>query len=222
MNKIKAVIFDLDGTLTNTLNAIAHFGNLALTTYGLPPIATEDYKYHVGDGRDKLIHRMLAVTDSDNEEMYQKVGAVYDENYEKDFLYDTDAYDGIRELIAELKTRGIKIAVCTNKPDNVAHFVVETIFGKGTFDIISGVKKGGATKPDPKAALQIADAFGLEPRECLFMGDTNVDIRTAVNADMNSVGVLWGFRDEAELKEAGAEHIIKKPSEILDILGGTQ
>ena len=220
MNKIKACIFDLDGTLTNTLNAIAHFGNLALTTYGFPPIPTEDYKYHVGDGRDKLIHRMLAAMGSDNEEMFIKVGAVYDENYEKDFLYDTHAYDGIRELLAELKSRGYKLAVCTNKPDNVAHFVVETIFGTDTFDIISGVKKGGATKPDPRAALQIADSFGVKPRECLFMGDTNVDIRTAVNADMNSVGVLWGFRDEAELKEAGAEHIISKPEEILDILGG--
>ena len=220
MENIKAVIFDLDGTLTNTLNAIAHFGNLALNAYNLPSIPTEDYKYHVGDGRDKLIHRMLAVTGNDSDEMFEKVGAVYDENYEKDFLYDTDAYDGIRELLKELKKRGLKIAVCTNKPDNVAHFVVETIFGKGTFDIISGVKKGGATKPDPKAALQIADAFGIERRECIFMGDTNVDIRTAVNADMNSVGVLWGFRDEAELKQAGAEHIIRKPSELLDLLGG--
>ena len=218
MNKIKAVIFDLDGTLTNTLNAIAHFGNLALGTYGLPPIETEDYKYHVGDGRDKLIHRILAVSGNDNEEMFQKVGAVYDENYEKDFLYDTDAYDGIRELLKELKKRELKIAVCTNKPDNVAHFVVETIFGKGTFDIISGVKKGGATKPDPRAALQIAEAFGAMPRECIFMGDTNVDIRTAVNADMNSVGVLWGFRGEDELREAGAEHIVSKPGEILNLL----
>lgn len=220
MEKIKACIFDLDGTLTNTIGAIAHFGNLALNAYGLPSIATEDYKYHVGDGRDKLIHRILAVSGNDNEEMFQKVGKVYDDNYEKDFLYDTDAYDGIKELLKELKGRGLKLAVCTNKPDNVAHFVVETIFDSDTFDMISGVKKGGATKPDPKVALQIADAFGVSPRECIFMGDTNVDIRTAVNADMNSIGVLWGFRDEAELKEAGAEHIVEKPDEILDLVGG--
>ena len=119
MSNIKACIFDLDGTLTNTINAIAHFGNIALAAFGLPEIPVEDYKIYVGDGRDKLIHRMLGVYGKDNAEMFEKVRDVYDENYENDYLYDTDAYDGIRELLEELKENGIKIAVCSNKPDNV-------------------------------------------------------------------------------------------------------
>mgnify|MGYP000773478899 CR=1 FL=1 len=94
MSNIKACIFDLDGTLTNTINAIAHFGNIALAAFGLPEIPVEDYKIYVGDGRDKLIHRMLGVYGKDNAEMFEKVRDVYDENYENDYLYDTDAYDG--------------------------------------------------------------------------------------------------------------------------------
>ena len=218
MDKIKACVFDLDGTLTNTLNAIAHFGNIALTEYGLKPVSVADYKIFVGDGRDKLIHRILAANDADNEELFQKVGSMYDENYEKDFLYDTDAYDGIRELLAELKKRGIKTAVCTNKPDNVAQLVIETIFGKGVFDIVLGVKNGAPTKPDPTPALEIATVLNVKPEECLFPGDTKVDIATAKNAGMHSVGVLWGFRGREELENAGAEVIIEKPAEILELL----
>ena len=105
MSNIKACIFDLDGTLTNTINAIAHFGNIALAAFGLPEIPVEDYKIYVGDGRDKLIHRMLGVYGKDNAEMFEKVRDVYDENYENDYLYDTDAYDGIRELLEELKEK---------------------------------------------------------------------------------------------------------------------
>lgn len=217
MCKIKACIFDLDGTLTNTINAIAHFGNLALNTYGLPSLPVEDYKIYVGDGRDKLIHRILKASGADDE-MFEQVRKVYDENYEKDYLYDTDAYDGIRELIAELKQKSVKIAVCSNKPDNVVHFVLNTIFGEGVFDAVSGVVDGKPTKPNPHTTLEIAEKLGVTPRECLFLGDTNVDIFTAKNAKMHSVGVLWGFRGLGELTSAGAEHIVKKPSEILDLI----
>lgn len=218
MDKIKACVFDLDGTLTNTLNAIAHFGNLALNAHGLAPIKTEDYKRYVGDGRDVLIHRMLAANNADTEEMFVKVRDVYDENYEKDYLYGTDAYDGIKELLSELRQRGFKTAVCSNKPDNVAHFVIDTIFGKGIFDAVSGAKDGVPTKPDPHTALEITQKLGVTPSECLFLGDTNIDILTARNAGMHSVGVLWGFRDRAELENAGAEHIAAIPRDILDLI----
>ncbi len=211
---MKAFIFDLDGTLTNTINAIAHFGNLALNTFGFGSIPTEDYKKYVGDGRTKLIHRMLNVFDADTDENFDKVCRVYDENYEADPLYDTDAYDGIRELIAELKKRGIKIAVCSNKPDNVAHDVVKTIFGDA-FDFVSGVIDGCPTKPDPYNALRITEAFGVKPDECFFAGDTNVDIRTGKNAGMTTIGVTWGFRDRKELQNAGADYIVDAPSDIL-------
>lgn len=217
MSNIKACIFDLDGTLTDTIRAIAHFGNLALGAFGMPPIPTEDYKIYVGDGRDKLIHRILNVYDNDNEEMFEKVRKVYDENYEKDYLYDTDAYDGIKELLSELKNKNIKIAVCSNKPDNVVHFVTDTIFGENYFDAVSGVIDGMPTKPNPYTPLKIAEKLGVRADECLFLGDTNVDIFTAKNAKMTSVGVLWGFRTRDELVQAGADYIAEKPQVILQL-----
>ncbi len=217
MSNIKACIFDLDGTLTDTIRAIAHFGNLALGAFGMPPIPTEDYKIYVGDGRDKLIHRILNVYDNDNEEMFEKVRKVYDENYEKDYLYDTDAYDGIKELLSELKNKNIKIAVCSNKPDNVVHFVTDTIFGENYFDAVSGVIDGMPTKPNPYTPLKIAEKLGVRTDECLFLGDTNVDIFTAKNAKMTSVGVLWGFRTRDELVQAGADYIAEKPQVILQL-----
>lgn len=218
MNNIKLCIFDLDGTLTNTINAIAHFGNLALATYGMSEIPTEDYKIYVGDGRDKLIHRILRASGNDTAEMFEKVRDVYDENYERDYLYDTDAYEGIRELLTTLKKKGVKTAVCSNKPDNVVHFVVDNIFGEQYFDEVCGVVDGMPTKPNPHSATAIAEKLGADPSECLFIGDTNVDIFTAKNANMQSVGVLWGFRTKKELDEAGADYIVNTPDEILDIL----
>ena len=215
---IKACIFDLDGTLTDTIRAIAHFGNLALSEYGMGPIDVEDYKIYVGDGRDKLIPRILKHHNSDTDEMFEKVRDVYDENYEKDYLYDTDAYDGIRELLSELKKKGIKIAVCSNKPDNVVHYVAGTIFGENYFDAVCGVIDGMPTKPNPYTALKIAEKLDVLPKECLFLGDTNVDIFTAKNAEMTSVGVLWGFRSRTELVQAGADYIAENPHVILQLI----
>ena len=185
----------------------------------MPEIPVEDYKIYVGDGRDKLIHRMLGVYGKDNAEMFEKVRDVYDENYENDYLYDTDAYDGIRELLEELKENGIKIAVCSNKPDNVVHFVTDNIFGENYFDAVHGVIDGMPTKPNPFTALEIAKKLGVKPSECLFLGDTNVDIFTAKNAEMTSVGVLWGFRTRNELVQAGADYIAENLHVILQLIG---
>lgn len=214
---MKACIFDLDGTLTNTLNAIAHFGNVALEEFGFEPIPVMDYKRYVGDGRTVLIHRMLTARNADTPENFEKVCRVYDANYEAEPLYDTDAYDGIRELLSELKSRGIKIAVCSNKPDNVVQDVVKIIFGD-TFDTVCGVIDGFPTKPEPYTALKITERIGVSPKDCLFIGDTNVDIFTAKNAGMTSIGVTWGFRDREELIDAGADYIVDLPSDILNIL----
>lgn len=218
MSNIKACIFDLDGTLTNTINAIAHFGNLALSHFGFSELPADDYKIYVGDGRDKLIHRMLAVHNADTPDLFEKVRDVYDAAYESDYLYDTDAYDGIRELLSKLRKSGIKIAVCSNKPDNVVRFVTDNIFGENYFDAVSGVIDGMPIKPDPYTPLQIAKKLGVTPDECLFLGDTNVDIYTAKNARMTSVGVLWGFRPKTELVQAGADYIAENPHTILQLI----
>ena len=210
----KLCIFDLDGTLTDTITAIAHFGNTALGAIGLAPVEKDKYKKFVGDGRVLLIHRMLDYYNADTHENYEKVCREYDRCYEADPMYKTDAYEGIREVIDELRGMGVKLAVCSNKPHNVVCDVVKTVFGD-KFDIVRGVEDGGKTKPDPESALDIISRAGVSAEECVFIGDTNVDIRTAKNAGIESIGVLWGFRDEKELRDAGADHIIEHPSEII-------
>lgn len=216
----KLCIFDLDGTLSDTLTAISHFGNLALKeAMDMPPVEKEKYKYFVGDGRDVLIHRMLDYYNLDNDEKFAKTCKVYDRYYEADPMYKTDAYDGIKELLAKLRKNGTKIAVCTNKPANVAHDVVHTIFGD-IFDFISGITDDVKTKPSPDTALKIIETLNISKADSVFIGDTNIDINTAKNAGIESIGVLWGFRDEKELTDAGADHIVSSPHEIFEIVTG--
>ena len=213
----KLCIFDLDGTLTNTLPALAHFGNTALSSFGFPEIPMERYKKLVGDGRDLLIHRMLAENGLDTPENYEKVGKVYDAAYEADPLYETKPYDGIMELLDKLIEKGIKIAVLSNKPHNVAVDVIRLFFGE-RFDASYGQRVGIATKPDPTGAIIISNELNIPASDTVFIGDTNVDIKTGKNAGMKTIGVLWGFRDEEELSEAEADYIVSKPYEILDIV----
>ena len=213
---IKTCIFDLDGTLINSLPAIAHFGNTALSAYGFPTHETEKYKYVVGDGAAVLVHRMLGEYDTD--ENYKKVKAEYDRLYESDVLYNTFPYDGIKELLSNLKQNGIKIAVLSNKPHNVTSMVVTKLFGENTFDICFGQRDNIPKKPAPDGALIICKEIGCTKDEVIFIGDTNVDIRTGKNAGFTTIGVLWGFRDENELKEANADYIVSSTDKILDIV----
>lgn len=150
----------------------------------MPEIPVEDYKIYVGDGRDKLIHRMLGVYGKDNAEMFEKCVMCMTKIMKMIIFMIRTQYDGIRELLEELKENGIKIAVCSNKPDNVVHFVTDNIFGENYFDAVHGVIDGMPTKPNPFTALEITKKLGVKPSECLFLGDTNVDIFTAKNAEM--------------------------------------
>ena len=208
---IKAVIFDFDGTLMNTLPGIAHFGNTALAEIGLSPIDEDNYKYLVGNGRDKLIHRMLAFHDADTPDNFEIVGKKYDFLYEGNVMYGSVIYDGIPELLDLLRSDGIKTAMLSNKPNNVAQMLIEKNF-RGKFDICYGQRAGVPTKPNPAAALEIAAVINVSPEECLFVGDTNVDVSTGKNAGMHTVGVLWGFRKKDELEDA--EFIAAAPKDI--------
>lgn len=212
---IKAVIFDFDGTLMNTLPGIAHFCNSALAAVGLAPIETDKFRYLVGNGRDNLIHRILDYYSADTDENYKIAGKVYDEEYEKDILFGTVIYDGISELVSKLKSNGIKIGILTNKPHDVAVMIIKTVF-KDTFDIYYGQRAGMPIKPDPSGAIAIADELGVNTEECAFVGDTIVDIKTGKNAGMYTIGVLWGFRGAEELKSADA--LAKIPEEIFDLI----
>ncbi len=214
---IKAVIFDLDGTVSDTLSTIAHFGNVALTHFGFDEIDKDEFKYFAGDGKVKLIHRMLKFCNADTDENFKKVEAKYDKEYEADPIFETKPFDGLIDELQKLKNRGIKLAVLSNKPDNVTVMVAENLFGD-LFDIVHGKRENISTKPDPEGAVLLTDELGVEVSECVFVGDTNVDIFTAKNAGMKSIGVLWGFRDEKELSDAKADYIIEKTSEIYDTI----
>ena len=160
---------------------------------------------------------MLDFINEDTEENFTKVEKKYDYEYEKDTMHDTKPFPGICEMLNTLKARGIKLAVLSNKPDNVTCDVVKKIFGE-TFDHCQGKINGVPAKPDPLSVISILDKLNVKNDECVFVGDTNVDIITAKNAGLVSIGVLWGFRDYDELKNADADYIIDNPEEISKII----
>lgn len=214
---IKLCIFDLDGTVLDTLSAIAHFGNNALTECGFDAIPESHYKYFAGDGRIILVHRMLEFLGADTPENHKKVGDLYDFEYEKAPNFKTQPFPHIPELLKELKKRDVKIAVLSNKPDNVAQDAIKLFFGD-IFDFVQGAVNKVRSKPEPDTALKICADFGILPSETLFVGDTNVDILTGKNAKMQTCGVLWGFRDKKEFTDLNADFIVSDPLEILKII----
>lgn len=215
---IKVCIFDLDGTLADTLSTIANYGNSALEAHGYKSIESEKYKALAGDGRDELIRRMLKTVGDTELKDFEKVRKTYDTLYENDMMGITKVFDGMKELLINLKKKHIKIAVLSNKPNNVVPTVIETLFGKGFFDACLGQLDNIKRKPAPDGAILIAQQFNVLPEDCLYIGDTDVDMKTGSSAGMDTVGVLWGFRNEEELISNGAKHIIKKPSEILNLI----
>jgi phosphoglycolate phosphatase len=214
--KIRGLIFDLDGTLLNTLSDIADSMNAVLSDWGFPLHSTDMYRYFVGEGMDVLVHKSLPQELNDPEiidacflEMKQRYAAHWNDK--------TVPYEGIRDALAHLKDNGYSLSVLSNK---IHEFTVKTVyhyFDPAQFNFIIGAglfKK----KPDPQAALYIAKSSGFDTSEILFVGDSGVDMRTAVAAGMHSAGVLWGFREKVEMAQNGAEYLIDKPSEIISLL----
>ncbi len=216
---IKACMFDLDGTLCNTLASIASFANAALKAYGLKEHDVQKYRMMVGNGRDKLIERMIVASNGTMDaDLFDKVGTLYDKLYGENPLNLVVPYDGVPEMLKGLKDKGIKTAVISNKPDNMTRLVVKGILGNENFDIIRGSLPEFPKKPDPTSPLDILAKLGVKPEECLYVGDSGVDMQTAKNAGMTSVGCAWGFRGAEELKANGADYIINSADEILGIL----
>lgn len=214
---IKLCIFDMDGTVVNTINTIAYFANGAMQKYGLPSIPTDKYKILVGNGAKILVERMLKEVGAADEN-FADVFEYYNTTYDNDFMYLTEPYDGIINMLNELKTAGIKTAILSNKPDVTAKKVSDSLFGNELIDLCYGAREGKALKPDPESVIEIINLFGVKKEECLYIGDTATDIKTAKNAGLFSVGVLWGFRDEKELREAGSDVIISDPQKIVDMV----
>lgn len=214
----KAAIFDLDGTLMNTIETIAFYANSTLEEYGFKAIETKKYNYMVGNGALQLVERMLKENGCEDVEIIQKVLKSYNEAYDKDTLYKTYIYDGIKELLQTMKKKGLKTAVLSNKPHNATLDVISKMFGENVFDFVYGARDGVPLKPDPTAAKMIAEEMGLKKEECLYIGDTCVDMKTGKSAGFFTVGVLWGYRDRKELEENGADKIVAAPDEIESLL----
>lgn len=214
----KAVIFDLDGTLANTIESITFCGNRALARFGFPSYGEEEYKYFVGDGAAELIRRALIRAGDDGLKHFDEVFGEYLRLFKKDCMYHVRPYEGIVPLLDALKEKGIRIAVLSNKPHANSVSVVEMLFGKGYFDRIQGQEEHIPRKPDPAGACEIAKDFGLCAGDFLYVGDTGVDMRTGKAAGMRTIGVLWGFRDRKELEENQADEIVERPEEILSLI----
>lgn len=214
----KCAIFDLDGTLCDTLSTIAYFGNKALECNGLKTYEIEKYKYMVGNGAKNLITSMLENQDAYTDETFEKVFKDYNNFYDNDFMYLTKAYDGITNLLSFIKARGMKIGVVSNKPHFATVSVLENIFEKGLLDDYMGKRDNVPLKPDPFSVNELLQKWGIKAEECIYIGDTSVDMKTGKNANAFTIGVLWGFRDREELETSGADLIVSHPDEIIEFL----
>lgn len=212
---IKAVIFDLDGTLLDTITDLANASNTALRTLGYPEHEVEAYKQFVGDGRRNLILRMLPEAAAKDEGIVAKAEALFDEAYHAHMLDCTVPYPGIPELLELLCKEKLKLAVVSNKPDEFVQRIVEDYF-PGIFDAVCG-QVGSVVKPDPAGVHKVLSVLRLRPYEALYVGDSAVDVMTARNAGTDCCGVTWGFRGRRELRVAGAPHIIDAPFELTPI-----
>lgn len=215
---IKLCVFDLDGTVMDTLESIAYFVNYTLNKLGLEKIETEKFKYFAGDGRAALIHRALDFVGADSDENFALATKYYDEAYEGNFMYLSKPFDGIKEELQKLKAAGIIIAVLSNKPHNVAKAVIEETFGADFFAYVAGQRDEVPKKPSPDGFVRIAEKFGISAQECMMVGDTDVDMITGKNAGANSLGVLWGFRPRAELEQNGANAVVEEVEKLSDAI----
>ncbi len=201
---IRCCIFDLDGTLLNTLDTIHYYVNLAMEKAGYPGVSKDDTRRFVGNGAWLLIERAMRSVGEKNEACIARVHTIYNQLYDADPLYLTAPYSGIPEILKTLKDREIKVAVLSNKPHSATEPIVRSFFGE-MVDIARGGMEGVPLKPDPTAGIMILDSFGVACEECAFIGDTAVDVRMgkAIGARL-SIGVSWGFRDREELLDADA------------------
>lgn len=212
----KAVIFDLDGTLINSLEDIAYCMNEALKANGYETHSIESYPYFIGTGVINLVKNALPPEKSDDERAVNAVRESYRTLYEKNYLEKTKPYDGITELIKSLKEKGLKVAVLSNKPHNFTVELAEHFFDE--FDFVLGQQDSIPKKPNPEGANLIVNELKLNKEDCIYLGDSGVDMQTAKAAGITAVGVLWGFREKEELLENGADYLIGKPQELLNLI----
>lgn len=215
--KFQAILFDLDGTLLDTLADIANSTNAALAQFGFPSHPIDSYRCFIGNGMDCLIRRVLPKDSHDNQTISKCLAAVK-EQYSNRWAENTKPYPDIPELLSALEELGLPMAVLSNKPDDFTQITVEKLLPDCSFQIVRGLMPSVPPKPDPAAALQIAEQLKIPPSKFLYLGDTNTDMQTANSAGMYPVGALWGFRDAEELLTSGAKALVEKPQDVLNML----
>lgn len=210
---IEALIFDLDGTLLNSLEDIADSANAVIERFGAAPHAVEKYRYFVGDGLAMLMKRAMPKNSSST--VLQESVDLFESIYNERWCKKTKPYDGIMEMLEAFQKTGLKMAILSNKPDSFTQKCVNLFFPEIRFSAVAGKKDDAPPKPDPYSTLKIIDALEAHPQQSLFVGDSCVDIKTGAGAGMITVGVDWGFRPKLELEEAGADIIISAPQELI-------
>jgi phosphoglycolate phosphatase len=216
---IHLAIFDLDGTLIDSLGDLADAMNVVLDERGHPVHPLDSYRHFVGDGIEMLVRRALPPEVVDTTDIPEVVDAMRNE-YSRRWLATTRPFPGIPNLLARLRSLGIRPGVLSNKPDFATRAIVRELFEDGAFDVIRGARENVPLKPDPTAAIEVASDLGVEPELSVFIGDTAIDIKTGRDAGMRTVGVTWGFRGAHELLDAGADHVIHAPLELVGLVGG--
>ncbi len=210
------VIFDLDGTLLNTIDDLADAGNWVCEQHGWPTHQTAEYCYMVGNGIPKLVERFTPPENRDSETLKQ-VLAEFSARYDAHKEDKTAPYPGMVELIRRLDAAGVVTAVLSNKADDLAGPVVERYY-PGLFSVVQGALPGVPVKPDPALLHRLMERMGADPENTLFVGDSNVDIQTAKNGSLPGCGVLWGFRTQAELEEADADFLVSDPEQLYALI----
>lgn len=213
---MKAIIFDLDGTLINSLEDIALSMNEVLVEFGYPPHKVPAYNYFVGDGA--LVTAQRALPEHTSDEVLALVVERFKEVYDLGVHNNTKPYKGIYKLLEKLETLDLKLGILSNKPHEFTKKYAENLFSTNTFVEVHGQKEHIPKKPDPAGALYIANELEINPCDIIYVGDTATDIKTAKAAGMKSIGVLWGFRPKEELQEHGADFLAKVPNDIFKII----
>ncbi len=214
--KFKAVIFDLDGTLLDTIEDITRTLNLVLARHGFRQYSESECKKMVGDGMEELVKRAVPEIAEDHEAIRSLIKE-YRQEYARTWKEHSRPYPGILETLKNLKEAGLKLAVLSNKSHEFTELMTKELL-PFEFEVISGAKPGRPVKPDPEPAFQVLRALQLKPQEAIYVGDTSVDMETARAAGIFAAGALWGFREAEELRRSGANVLLKKPSDLLEVI----
>lgn len=220
MTHRRCVLFDLDGTLVDSLADLAHSMNRVLADQGLPTHPIQAYRYFVGNGIATLVRRALPA-EAQQQDLIEECAHRMRREYALHWADTTRPYPGIAELLDALTAGQIEMAILSNKPDELTRKVVKTLLPDWDFAVVAGARETLPKKPDPAGALRIASLLHREPAEFLYLGDTNTDMQTARAARMFALGALWGFRTADELKENGAQALLSVPMELCPFLGHT-